>query len=56
MYVDLFGFLSSLEDVTDDIKSKVHTYIYIYLLEFKNQSLCTKQRHLLQTARLTSES
>ena len=46
IYVNFFGFLTSLEDVADDIYSTHIHYIYIYVLEFKNLSLCTKQRHI----------
>ena len=40
-----FGFLTSLEDVTDDRldnELSTHTYKHIYLLKFMNLSMCTK--------------
>ena len=50
IYVDFFGFLTSLEDVTNDRLDKelsTHTYIHIYLVKCKNLSLCTNQKYLL---------
>ena len=44
IYVEFFGFLTSLEDVADDrLDKELSTHTYIYLLEFMNLSLCTKQ-------------